>query len=240
MLAVWALGLGWPGAVRAFSTADRFAVDAAAGGGGNRHFTGSLADGFTCAVCHQGGAPVRWRILGIPDDSYEPGRLYDIALAWDGPVAKAAAAIEWLDRNGRATGEVNLVPEAERSASEFCTDPTAPFPARSYQPSAERWVMAMDACGATALRVRWRAPSAQTGPVWVHAVHVRGDDSGSAVGDGFVRFARVLQPQASEPVTVEGGCQLTRRAPPGAPLASLCWLVISVGVLCRRRSAIRT
>lgn len=62
------------------------------GGGGNRFFTGSLADGYTCSVCHT--APVAYSFplyqSGLPLNGYIPGTTYVVTLAW--PEAAAWAA----------------------------------------------------------------------------------------------------------------------------------------------------
>ncbi|MEE9384391.1 MAG: hypothetical protein V3V08_13385 [Nannocystaceae bacterium] len=50
-------GLGFPSALRAFSEPSSYADPTPEGGGGGRWFTGSVADRYTCDVCH-GSAPL--------------------------------------------------------------------------------------------------------------------------------------------------------------------------------------
>src|SRR5689334_9620772 len=74
------LVLAWVAPQRAHAYPDVFGfdTDAAEGGGGGRHFTGSIKDGLTCAVCHTAKLPPRLEVSGIPPVGYTPGQQYNV------------------------------------------------------------------------------------------------------------------------------------------------------------------
>jgi hypothetical protein len=76
------LGLSLPRHARAFSEPRTYAADPVAGGGGNRWFTGSPAEGYSCSDCHTGGMGARLYVEGLPDKTYVPGAVYDVRLSW--------------------------------------------------------------------------------------------------------------------------------------------------------------
>jgi hypothetical protein len=76
------LGAGMVGRARAFSEPRTYAADPKGGGGGNRWFTGSPAEGYGCSDCHSGGQAPRMQITGLPTTGYLPGGVYDVHVAW--------------------------------------------------------------------------------------------------------------------------------------------------------------
>jgi hypothetical protein len=73
---------GTPGRARAFSEPRSYAADPISGGGGNRWFTGSPAEGFSCSDCHSGAKGARLYIEGLPPKEYQPGAIYDVRVSW--------------------------------------------------------------------------------------------------------------------------------------------------------------
>jgi len=65
-----------PSAVRAYSDGASFDAPALTGGGGGRHFTGSSADGYSCAVCHGAVSAPAPTIDGLPTGGFESGVSY--------------------------------------------------------------------------------------------------------------------------------------------------------------------
>jgi len=70
---------------RAYSTPDAFAERPEAGGGGNRWFSGSPADGYSCNVCHSSAAGQRqfpMYVTGLPLEGYELAEAREVVLSW--------------------------------------------------------------------------------------------------------------------------------------------------------------
>ncbi|MBX3275730.1 MAG: hypothetical protein KF729_36050 [Sandaracinaceae bacterium] len=202
------------------------------GGGGGRYFTGAPADGFTCAVCHFGGAAPRGVELTIqPDptvDGYRPRTEYriELALPLDG---LSAANVEVADFSGRAAGTLAAVPVGSQTAADRCVVGDA---IASHEIEHEgRRIVGLDACGAIRLRTTWVAPETATGPVWLNVGTVWTNEANNEpTGDHTTVFARVIPPfgGTSSAGRVEGGC----RAAPGSGGAPLA-LLIACGALAR-------
>jgi len=108
-----------------------------AGGGGNRFFTGSPAEGYGCAVCHTGPGR-RWplEISGVPQAGYEPGETYELVLRFeelsdyakerreDGKVPPAVGLVaELVAESGIGTGKLEVSPANEAEDGELCELP---------------------------------------------------------------------------------------------------------------------
>lgn len=227
-----------PAVALAYSAGTRFdepAADAVTdtwGGGGGRRFTGSPADGFTCAVCHTDASNAEWAMLGVPEDGWTPRAEVVLDIVWPETLRQAAVALELVHGDGTPAGTVALLDDAELSERERCTGSGVgahvAWPARDG-----RTVIASDACGASRLRVRWTAPASGSGPVWLHATTVQGNGSGDATGDAFAAVAFAMQqagaPPAERSVT-DAGCGVTSARGGPWPL-----LLVGAALLCRRR-----
>jgi hypothetical protein len=216
----------------AFSDAERFDAPVVgdggpglAAGGAGRRFTGSIRDGFDCAVCHDGGGIAALTVEGLPEEGYEPGRAYDVTLSWPAG-SQSTVAAEWVLADGSAAGEVALPLPAELAPEERCGDgepATAVFDA----PGGRR-VVASDACGASRVRLRWTAP-ADAGTVAFHAAAVTGDRAGDSAGDATANAARLLPLAGTPPPEVTaatGGCTAAGRGAGTGPLALLLLLAV--------------
>lgn len=101
------------------------------GGGGNRFFTGSPADGYNCSVCHT--APVAYSFplyqTGLPPAGYVPGTTYNVTLAWPEAATWAAShgtpmtalTAEFIAEDAGNSGVLQLMPaEFVADALERC------------------------------------------------------------------------------------------------------------------------
>ncbi len=214
----------------AFRTAATFDDPAAEGGGGARHFTGSVQDGYTCAVCHRGREPDPVELTGLPLEGYVPGGAYEIEIIM--PNAPASSlALELTDELGGGVGSLAL--PAAPAGPELCTTGD---PATSRVSLGDRAVIAMNACGAQRVRAIWTAPDQPLGPVWFHAVVVTGDDNSDTEGDGVEEIAHVIPVAGASAEAARVGtsaCSAARGAP-----SRLAWLLLPVlWLLARRRRA---
>jgi hypothetical protein len=197
----------------AFSAVESFGYKAARAGGGGRYFTGSPADGYTCRVCHSGGAEPTLGVLGLPLAGYVPNTRYEIIVDWSHTAGNLAAVVEITDTKGRRAGSIHLPPVSETDDPEFCpaVNEGDPSPASSVvgvppegrateycgdataAPPAEcRQVVSVTACGAARLRFLWNAPGADVGPVWIAGSTVLSDGQSDVGGDGVSDFSRVI------------------------------------------------
>ncbi len=235
-----ALALSAPAAARAYSGADRFELDPSSGGGGGRRFTGSPADGFTCEVCHTGGRRAEFEVAGFPTGGYRPGEQYAIEIAWPEGAA-AAFALEVVDASGAAAGVLALPPAEEIDRGQRCASGTAdpPRPAAGMRSLADgRTVAAVEPCEAERASLRWTAPAADTGAVFLYAGGVIGDGSGTAEGDGtdrVVRSAALLGAPPPEASVLEAGCAAAGGRPAGGGRAAGQWALPWLALLLLRR-----
>jgi len=229
-LAVCALA---PSGARAFNEAEKFDLPAIDGGGGGRFFSGSVRDGYTCAVCHMGGAEPEVEITGLPESGYVPGEIYDIEVVLDDDAEVTAAVLELTDDVGARMGTMELATSPGRT--ETCP-PAGEEPERGAAQRMDiadgRQVVAMDACGATRVRVSWRAPAEPRGMLWFHAAVVAGDASSDPTGDGVRVVTRVLPVQGGSATSAQlaSGCSAS-----GEPPSSLAGLLALALILAGRR-----
>lgn len=206
-----------PARARAYSTPALYPADPAReGGGGGRAFTGSPADGFTCAVCHTGGTAPTVQILGGPGAEVEPGATYLFELRW--PDDRVGLVVEASDDDGRPLGALQLPPTAMLRPEERCTSGSRA--AVSVELEA-RSVLGLGDCGARSLRFQWTAPDpAVSGALYIAAVAADGDES--PAGDGVSTQRIPLGP------ATPAGCAI-------APGASLLPLLLLLALRRRRR-----
>ena len=147
------IGHAWSSSAKAYTSGGTFltpisgAAQGGQGGGGGRWFTGSIRDGYTCAVCHQGGVPPLVQFTGEPaGDIYAPGQMYTFDFVWPAEQSTLAAAIEFYDQSGNGAGEVLVEPPS--SMEENCTNP-AQLAALRYEAADNRRIIYMQRCGNT-------------------------------------------------------------------------------------------
>ncbi len=212
----------------AFREAATFAEPVEIGGGGERQFTGSIHDGFTCAVCHRGRDPNPVEITGLPLEGYVPGGTYEIEILMpNSPVS--SLGLELTDEIGQGVGSLSL--PATPEGPDLCDTPE-----RAGQNAASRItlpesrvVIAMDGCGAERLRAVWTAPADPVGAVWFHTAVVAGDDNADTLGDGVEEIARVIPVSGSsaEAARVGSSCDASGSPRDAAPWGALIFVAVS-------------
>ena len=195
--------------VQAFSDPASFGLAPLAAGGGGRYFTGSPADGYTCKVCHSGGAEPKLSVLGLPLSGYRPSARYEVSVTWPAEVEKFAAALELTDSQGAVAGTLQLPPDDEIQLVEFCEPASDAVPAASLiETSTGRQVINLPDCGAKRIRMLWTAPSRDIGQVWFAGSSVWSDGESDPDHDGVTDFGRVLASpsQASTSTSTTTSC----------------------------------
>ncbi len=192
-----ALGVLAPTSASAFSDPLTFGkptmpktMDDPPGGGGGRYFTGSPADGYTCKVCHRGGAAPPLRILGLPLSGYVPGTSYEVTVDWPDSLQHISLELEITDEAGIGAGTVRTPPDKELQPSELCMGTT--IGAGTVLPILNRTIMQMPDCGAQQLRFLWTAPAQDRGPVRLAGSIVSTDNMQNIDGDGVADIMRVI------------------------------------------------
>ena len=220
-----------PGSASAFDNFESYEQDELEGGGGGRYFTGSVSDGYSCAVCHFGGTgPEEVEVEIEPDpfeEGYRTGRPYRIEVTLPDDTAFSAGALELVDMSGTGAGTLELL-------GDDCTTRPDDLVATHLGTIAadSREVAISDVCGAREMRVNWTAPDTATGSVWLNIAVVSADGTGDATLDHATTYGRVIAPFGTSP---EGGRTMTvcSAAPGhgGAPLEALivaCALALMV------------
>ncbi len=224
-----------PAGALAFSSSGPFASEATVGGSGGRWFTGSVQDGFTCQVCHQGGEEPQLNFQGFPDGGlYFPGEAYNFVVTWPEEENRVGGALEFTDLAGKAVGELSLPPTEDLEASERCdvSVDASIATAVSLRPleEDEREVLHLARCGTTQLRFTWTAPAEGLGPIEFSSSFVLGNGSGDPTGDGSVAPHRIFQ-QAGVPEDVSTASSSCSAVGSGAlhsdtVLLTLCLLLL--------------
>jgi hypothetical protein len=203
----------------AYSSPALYAADPArTGGAGGRVFSGSPADGFTCAVCHTAPAPAMPDIRGWPTRDYEPGATYQIEIGW--PEEHFGVVLEVTDRAGAPIGELHLPPGGGVVPDERCAGGSRA--AELIELPDTRTAVAVGDCGSHLLRVQWTAPPEHV-PGALHVATVVGDGDGTPAGDGAA--VRTLP---TGPEVETSGCSIV-----GGGIGAWLWLLL----LRRRRGA---
>jgi len=233
-----------PNAARAYSDGAAFDVPALEGGGGGRHFTGSSADGYSCAVCHGAVSAAPPTIDGLPTGGFESGVRYALLVRFAPDARRAGLALELVDAQGAAAGTIAL--DGAGEADELCrADGTGATPraASVVTPTspgrAARSVVVVDACGASAVRLLWTAPTSARGSVFVEAGYVRSDGTGGPDGDATAQLEVQIAPLnvPADARVLDGGCAVSpMRSSRCDGTALLCVALIA---LVARRRAIR-
>lgn len=198
-----------PGLAIAYSDTMSFARDPSAdtaGGGGGLYFTGSPRQhGLDCAACHvEPTGEVGLRLSALLDGAeaplfrsgYEPGRTYEIEVAFDGelltPLVPCSAedtevcdlnlfALEILDERGQTGG--SFCPTQPGSAPAGGCGACPNLRARGTLAEADCSVIVSDGFdavaghwrnGVTAYSFFWTAPAEDVGPVMLYASAVDG------------------------------------------------------------------
>ncbi len=228
-----------PSGARAFRLAATFDDDAELAGGGGRHFTGSLRDGYSCGVCHVGAETPRVELRGLPDDGYVPGEQYEIEVALPDEAFVTSMALELTDERGDAAGTVALPDTALLDPAEMC-DPVAGQPAaiagHVIDLADGRSVVATDACGQLRARAFWTAPADPLGAVWLDASIVGADGSNDPTGDGAVEISRILpvRGESAEAARVGSGCSASGGTGGGWGAVSISLLALALVRAARR------
>lgn len=215
------------------------------GGGGGRWFTGSPADGYTCAVCHSGGTSPALTVSGLPIDGYIPGASYEVIVDWPDALSHLGISVEITDELGGGAGAVQLpqsdtVDAMEECAASFGTGilATSMNEVAPKNPTlAPRSVMNVADCGARRLRFLWTAPLQANSQLWLSGTIVAADGMGDVNGDGVTSFARPITTRGGEPIaSTVGGCSVMPLGSHAAGLnVSIGWLLLLSAQWLRRR-----
>jgi hypothetical protein len=226
--------LGLPARSSAFSDPSMFARSTLAAGGGERWFTGSPADGYSCDVCHEGGQEPRLTVTGLPLAGYRPGASYEVVVTWAAEVEKFGSALEFTDAAGRGVGFLRLPPDSETQSPEFC-EPASDgiLAAALLELPGGRQIINVPDCGAKRLRFLWTAPARDVGAVWFSGSAVWSDGQADPYHDGVTDFGRVLSADGVASVANTGCSLLARRS--AEPLAVWVLAGVCVLVIARRR-----
>lgn len=132
-----ALALLYASTAHAFTEPRTYYDTPGNGGGGNRFFTSSPAEGYGCSVCHTGpGRSWPLEISGLPEGGYEPGETYELRLRFDAFAAHARAqreagevppavglVAELVAETGIGAGTLEIAGAAEAEPGELCELP---------------------------------------------------------------------------------------------------------------------
>lgn len=212
---------------RAYSDPASFNLSPIAAGGGGRYFTGSPADGYTCKVCHEGGAEPKVDVRGLPLAGYRPGTSYEVTISWPGQLDKIALALELTDIHGAAAGSLQLPEPPEIAAPELCEPASDGLLAAQLSKLANgRQIINVPDCGSKRVRFLWSAPKTDLGQVWFAGSMIASDGESDPHHDGVTDFGRVLgSPAVASETTAQCGVHGKRLGQ-----ASSCGLSLSCGV----------
>lgn len=220
-------GLVTPTSVSAFTEPRTYSASPDEGGGGGRWFTGSPAEGYSCAVCHTGPGPEPLEIEGLPMDGYVPGQSYDVRIGWpdfaaradelrdEGKEPRMSLVAELVTETGEGSGVLEVVAGADAEEGELCVVPEGKqaaqlFAVRPGEDTQEaitgrceatslgqRCLVAVLACGASELRFRWTAPEQWQDGIYFAAGFVGADEVSDGPDDDRVTEVLELLPPAA-------------------------------------------
>lgn len=228
-----------PRTAHAFSDPLSFADPVELGGGGNRFFTGSVADGFGCDVCHAGGSSPRLTLLGLPLSGYAPATAYEIRVEWPAELEHIGLALEITGPSGAAAGSLRLPPASELPDPERCEPVEDGIAAGVLTELQGRTVLSVPDCGARRVRLLWIAPSEARDALRFSGGLVASDGEADVAGDGVTLFAHVLPPTRSSGIPasdISGGCSVHAPAR-GRSLLPFAALVLGWTIWLRVRRA---
>jgi len=224
-----------PTFAHAFSDPYRFTDEVLIGGGGGRFFTGSPVDGYSCAVCHEGGVRPEVTVIGLPVGGYDAGVTYPVELRWTNPEVPHAANLEFVNLAGLGAGTITLPPPEQIGPTGRCEQsPTGDVATFIMEFTRGRRIVGMSNCGASSLRFNFTAPDVDE--IAFAGGVVRTDESSTADGDGVVELTKVLHRRgAQEATTGSTACAISTRARPDSPLSSpLSWGAFTCAVFFSR------
>jgi hypothetical protein len=217
----------------AYSDPTTFSMGVAEGGGGGRWFTGSPADGYTCRVCHGGGARTQLTISGLPIAGYVRGASYEVIVDWPDTVIHVGMAVEITDESGRSAGTIQLPEGATLDDREKCEPYGANIPAGFMnKPTPDRSVVNVADCGARRMRFLWIAPPELRGQLWLSGALVSADGSHDVHGDGVTDFARPITDVGDQAIASRvGGCSVVAAR---VGVGSIAWIALGIALLLGR------
>jgi hypothetical protein len=228
--------------VHAYRNPDRFKDDVTEGGGGDKYFTGSRAEGYTCEVCHTAGEQPPLQITGVPIGGYESGHIYHITIDWPDDLPSVALNLEMTDVSGAKLGELRAPAATSLSRDDLCTADglEATSGVTPVDTESGRRIVTVTECGQHQTSVDWLAPAPAAGQFapqgWFTGSLVVSNRNNKVSGDGVANLSHVLgaagapAPLASE-LTGNNCGVLTPRATDSAPSV---WLLLGFAVVCLR------
>lgn len=243
-----ALCLSATTSARAYQNPDMFSADPARGGGGERFFTGSPLDSYTCEVCHVSESPLPLRVVGLPAAAYQLGATYHVTVDWPDDLPRVALTMEMTDLRGRALGSWRESEPIALTAADHCmleADP--PSGIRIIAREGPRAIVSAIDCGQQQASLDWVAPTASEFPpgvsppgAWFSGGLVASNRNGKLGGDSVAVFARALSAPGAPPVAaneVLGHCGIAPARP--AQGSTVFWrlglLLFGSLALCRLR-----
>lgn len=223
---------------RAFRNKDRFSDSVDDGGGGQKYFTGSRAEGYTCQVCHTAGDPVALQIYGLPITGYTPGTSYRLTLDWPDNLPSVAVNVEMTDLNGATFGELSAPDPSTLAPADLCSSSDQPDASQAVMLSGARRVLLIGECGQTQSTFDWRAPlDAKQG--FITGSLLVSNRNGKVTGDRVVDFSRTFGAVGNPTPTVNAytgsNCAVARARGLGTSRVEACgWIVLALFTVLRR------
>ena len=235
----------------AWQNPDMFSAEPGRGGGGDRYFTGSALDAYTCEVCHTSEeAPVPLRVIGLPDSNYELGATYHVTIDWPDELPRVALTMEMTDRSGHALGTWRESNHATLLPADHCAlEADPPSGLRIIAREGPRAIVSAIDCGQQQVSLDWTAPSAIEIPpgvaapdAWFSGGLVASNRNGKLAGDSVAVFSHGLSAPGAQPVAANE--ILARCTVSGAPAAGShsgfgCTACVLLGLFALRRRRLR-
>lgn len=236
-----ALACTYAGSARAFSDPLSFGDEVGLGGGGGRYFTGSVADGYGCNVCHSGASPPAIEVLGLPRRGYAPSTSYEITVVWPASVEHVGLALEITDDRGVAAGQLRLPPAHELPDAERCEPAADGVHAGVLHELPGRTILQVPDCGAQRVRFLWTAPASVPNVVLFAGGIVAADGDANVDRDGVTMLSRPLTRTGGRAVTtLQGSCSATlANARTPAFQTTACLLLLAFALVARARRLAR-
>jgi hypothetical protein len=239
------LCLGLATSARAYQNPDMFAAEPARGGGGDRYFTGSLLDSYTCEVCHTSESPLPVRIVGLPEADYQLGATYHITVDWPDELPRVALTMEMTDRSGHALGSWRESNPAVLAVADHCAlEADPPSGIRILDRAGPRAVVSAIDCGQQQTSLDWIAPSPTDIPpgmsppdAWFSGALVASNRNGKLGGDSVAVFARGLSAPGAQPIAateILARCTISQAPGAGGERHAHYCLLLLGGLLLQR------